>query len=130
MGEELPDEETGSRQRPFIASASEEGDIVMWDVKSKKVIQRIRGAHKGVCFWVDIHGTTMVSAGQDGLIKLFKHRPRNNHPKQEDGEANAMDGADGRLAEAPDSTTADEELQRQVEAEAESPGQRVKEEQV
>ncbi|KAH6634056.1 WD40-repeat-containing domain protein [Chaetomium sp. MPI-SDFR-AT-0129] len=130
MREELPDEETGSRQRPFIASASEEGDIVMWDVKSKEVIQRIKGAHQGVCFCVDIHGTTMVSAGQDGLIKLFKHRPRNDHPKREDSEANAMGDTDARLGDAPDPTTADEELQRQVEAEAESPGQRVKEEQV
>jgi COMPASS component SWD3 len=66
----------GARQQPFIASASEDGDIVLWDVRSKGVIQQIKGAHKGVCFWVDVHGGNMVSAGQDGLIKVFRHRPR------------------------------------------------------
>ena len=58
----------------FIASASEDGDIVLWDVTSKQVVQRISKAHDGVCFWVDIHGDTLVSAGQDCKIKVFKHK--------------------------------------------------------
>lgn len=57
---------------PFIASASEDGNIVLWDVKSKHVLQRVEG-HKGVCFWVDVHGETMVSAGQDNTIKVYRH---------------------------------------------------------
>ncbi len=58
----------------FIASASEDGDIVMWDVTSKQIVQRISKAHEGVCFWVDIHGDTLVSAGRDGKIRVFKHK--------------------------------------------------------
>lgn len=58
----------------FIAAPSEDGDIVLWDVKTKRVVQRVRGAHDGVCFWVDVHGDTMVSAGQDGQIKVYRHR--------------------------------------------------------
>ncbi|KAI1390177.1 WD40 repeat-like protein [Hypoxylon trugodes] len=59
----------------FIAAPSEDGDIVLWDVRSKAIVQRIPRAHKGVCFWVDVHDDIMVSAGQDGTIKVFGHRP-------------------------------------------------------
>ncbi|ORY65875.1 WD40-repeat-containing domain protein [Pseudomassariella vexata] len=58
----------------FVAAASENGDIVLWDVKSKEIVQRIKKAHDGVCFWVDAKGDTMVSCGKDGKIKLYKHR--------------------------------------------------------
>ena len=121
-----------TRCQAFIASASEDGDIVMWDVESKQVIQRIERAHKGVCFSVDVHGGTMVSAGQDGLIKVFRHRPGNVALKQENGDADGVNGANGHLeqSDTPDAAAADEELQRQVEAEAGSPGQHVKEEQL
>lgn len=57
---------------PFIASASEDGGIVLWNVKSKEVIQRLEG-HEGVCFWVDVNGETMVSAGKDGTVKVYRH---------------------------------------------------------
>lgn len=60
----------------FVTSASEEGDIVLWDVKSKEILQRVSGVHDGVCFWVDVHGETgtMVSCGQDGRIVVYRHR--------------------------------------------------------
>lgn len=57
---------------------------MLWDVVTKEVVQRIpahkkdssshRGGGKGatVCFWVDVHGDVMVSAGQDGRIRIFK----------------------------------------------------------
>lgn len=61
-------------QAAFIASPSEDGQVVLWDVVSKEVVQRI-DAHPGhVCFWVDVLGDTMVTAGQDGSIRVFKHR--------------------------------------------------------
>lgn len=56
----------------FVASASETGEIVLWDVKSKEVLQQVAG-HKGVCFWVDVHKDIMVSAGQDHIIKVYRH---------------------------------------------------------
>ncbi|KAF9879030.1 WD domain-containing protein [Colletotrichum karsti] len=59
----------------FIASASEDGEIVLWDVVTKEVVQRIPAHHpsgkKSVCFWVDVHGDNMVGAGQDGSIRMF-----------------------------------------------------------
>ena len=57
---------------PFVASASEDGDIVLWDVRSKEVLQRVPG-HAGVCFGVDVHGETMVSAGQDKTVRVYRH---------------------------------------------------------
>ncbi|KAI0101677.1 WD40-repeat-containing domain protein [Nemania sp. FL0031] len=56
----------------FIAAPSEDGEIVLWDVKNKEVVQRITG-HDGVCFWVDVHEDIMVSAGQDRKIRVYKH---------------------------------------------------------
>ncbi len=59
--------------KPFIAAPSEDGEIVLWDVKNKEVVQRIKG-HTGVCFWVDVYEDTMASAGQDGKIRVYKHQ--------------------------------------------------------
>ena len=57
----------------FVAAASEDGDVVLWDVGTKEVVQRIRAAHDGVCFWVDVCGATMVSCGNDGRIVVFRN---------------------------------------------------------
>lgn len=66
---------TGSNgEGAFIVAPSEDGDVVLWDVKTKRIVQRVRGAHEGVCFWVDVNGETMVSAGQDGRIKVYRHQ--------------------------------------------------------
>lgn len=63
----------------FIASASETGGIVFWDVKSKEVVQRVDGHTDGVCFWVDICGDTMASAGQDHTVRVYRNqRPTEN----------------------------------------------------
>lgn len=76
----------------FVTSASEDGAIVMWDVRSKEVLQRIEAAHRGVCFWVDVHGETgtMVSCGEDGRIVVYRHR----YPVEE-GEAEDAVGRGG-----------------------------------
>ncbi|PFH56102.1 hypothetical protein XA68_17064 [Ophiocordyceps unilateralis] len=55
----------------LIASASEDGDVVLWDVGSKEIVERVPG-HDGVCFWVDVHGETVVSAGQDNTVRLLR----------------------------------------------------------
>ncbi|GKT48330.1 WD repeat-containing protein 82 [Colletotrichum spaethianum] len=86
----------------FVASASEDGEIVLWDVVTKEVVQRIpahtkkdrvNGAGAGggkrgssVCFWVDVHGDVMVSAGQDGTIRRYKRVPSEG----EDGGGDAV----------------------------------------
>ncbi|GAB0136040.1 hypothetical protein EsDP_00004357 [Epichloe bromicola] len=61
------------KSEPFIASASEDGDIVLWDVKNKEILQRVPTGHRGVCFWVDVNGETMASAGQDHCVRLYRH---------------------------------------------------------
>lgn len=76
-GEEYQEEQWEESDRvAFVTSASEDGDIVLWDVKSKEILQRVSGVYNGVCFWVDVHGEsgTMVSCGQDGRIVVFRHR--------------------------------------------------------
>ena len=99
----------------------------MWDVRSKEISQRITNAHQGTCFWVDVHGDTMATAGKDGLVKVFRHKPRRKSPAAENsgkigqGRDEQVNGVmqNGHYEESngPDSHAADEELQRQVEAE-------------
>lgn len=107
----------------FVASASEDGDIVMWDVKSKEIVQRISHAHGGVCFWVDVNGDIMASAGQDSVINVFK-----NKAADQDGAVGRLDEVDTNVFDArgedsgtPYGGAADDELQRQVEAGSSTP---------
>ena len=78
---------------PFIASASEDGDVVMWDVRTKEIVQRIPRAHDGVCFWVDVHSAsgTMVTCGYDKRIVVHRHKNLEPEPEPEDGRG--MNGA-------------------------------------
>lgn len=85
--------------RPFVAAASEDGDVVLWDVGTKTIVQRLRGAHRsGVCFWVDVCGATMVSCGQDGWINVYRHDYEEKKDEKEDGN-------DDNVATADDGTT-------------------------
>ena len=71
--------------RAYIAAPSEDGTIVIWDVRTKKVLQRVDGVFpppppaadgnnkNTVCFWVDVHGDTMAAAGQDGSVVLLRN---------------------------------------------------------
>lgn len=52
---------------------------MLWDVCSKVVVQRLRAAHDGVCFWVDVRGDLLVTAGQDGRIKVYRHQGSDSH---------------------------------------------------
>ncbi|KAK0666126.1 WD40-repeat-containing domain protein [Cercophora samala] len=116
-----PDED--DKPQPFIVSASEDGDIVMWDVVDKRIVQRIKGAHNGVCFWVDVNGKTMVSCGQDNTIKVFRHRPSRQPEAQPNGiTPNGVNGHAEENGVAPDDSDAmaidiEMELQRQIEGE-------------
>lgn len=66
----------------FVVSGSEDGKIVFWDVKSKRVLQELE-AHDGVVMSVDTHPTSdrIVSCGLDNKIKLWI-----NEDEEEGGE--------------------------------------------
>lgn len=92
--------------RAFVTAASEDGDIVLWDVRTKEIVQRIEKAHESVVFWVDVHGDTLVSCGQDGKIRIFKHQdPDDGNEKIEEATADGpgdvtmadVDATDGTL---------------------------------
>lgn len=65
----------------LIASGSEDGFILFWDVSSKEVLQRLKG-HQGIVFGVDMHPweNQFVSCGQDKAIRIW----RDNTPNYED----------------------------------------------
>jgi COMPASS component SWD3 len=57
----------------FIASGSETGEILFWDVKSKDIVQRVSG-HEGPVMWVDTcpgQSGTLVSGGLDGTVRIW-----------------------------------------------------------
>lgn len=91
----------GGGEDAFIASASEDGAVVLWDVKSREVVQVVR-AHEGVCFWVDIAGGLMVSCGEDRVIKIYRDdtvvSPVAREVNGEEQRAEA-DGEDGEAGE-------------------------------
>ncbi|KAF2084117.1 WD40 repeat-like protein [Saccharata proteae CBS 121410] len=64
---------TAPYQYPFIASGSEDGSVILWDVSSKNIMQRLVG-HEGAVLGVDTHPTEpwIVSAGMDKTIRLWK----------------------------------------------------------
>ena len=109
----------GTRTQAFVVSASEEGDIVLWDVGTKEIVQRISGAHKGVCFWVDVHGDTMVSAGQDKMIQVYRNKSgaKSGGTEKQINGTNGTNGINGHLGDGTtpfDAPAADDELQRQI----------------
>lgn len=114
----------------FIASASEEGDIVLWDVVTKEIVQRIQKPHNGVCFWVDVNSSTMVSAGQDKTIKVYRGAtvPKEGGVGVRPALVCGVNGHSGAISPGA-AAAADDELQRQI-GEAESPITHVKEEQL
>jgi COMPASS component SWD3 len=67
-------ETPGRDQYAFIASGSEDGSIVIWDVSSKNVLQRLEGHHNDAVLSVDTHPTQrlIASAGLDRNIILWK----------------------------------------------------------
>ncbi|KAM7223212.1 WD40-repeat-containing domain protein [Rhypophila decipiens] len=122
------------RCKSFVVSPSEDGDVVLWDVTTKEIVQRLKKVHDQICFWVDVRGDTMVSSGNNGVIVVFKHKPprREKEKKREANGANGhVNGVAGEVnvdGPVPYETAADNELQRQVKAEAGSPPEDLKEE--
>lgn len=56
----------------FVVSGSEDGSILLWDVKSKNILQRLNG-HDGVVLWVETHPQLdmLVSGGLDKMVKIW-----------------------------------------------------------
>jgi len=59
----------------FVVSGSEDGSIVIWDVKTKNILQQLDG-HDGVVMWVDTHpfDDVIVSGGLDSKVKIWVNR--------------------------------------------------------
>ena len=55
-----------------MVSGSEDGHLVVWDVKSKNVLQKAKG-HDGVILAVDRHPTRdlLVSCGLDRTVRIW-----------------------------------------------------------
>lgn len=58
----------------FVVSGSEDASMVIWDVTSKHVLQRLEG-HSGVVLGVDTHPSesSIVSGGLDRTVRVWKN---------------------------------------------------------
>ncbi|KAI9810336.1 MAG: WD domain protein [Pycnora praestabilis] len=67
----------------FVVSGSEEGTIVIWDVTTKRMLQRLTG-HDGVVLGVDTlpNASAIVSGGVDRTVRIWR-----NGDGKEDGDA-------------------------------------------
>ncbi|CAN9411473.1 unnamed protein product [Alternaria sp. RS040] len=67
------EKEEGGQQHAFVASGDEEGQVVLWDVSSKNVLQRLDG-HTDAVLSVHTHPSEelIVSAGLDRTIRLWR----------------------------------------------------------
>ncbi|MCJ1281753.1 hypothetical protein MMC26_001076 [Xylographa opegraphella] len=63
----------GGGDQAFIASGSEDGNITLWDVPSKNILQRLEG-HDGVVLGLDtLSGKgLLVSGGLDGTVRIWR----------------------------------------------------------
>jgi COMPASS component SWD3 len=68
--------------RGEVVSGSEDGSVVIWDVESKELLQRLQ-AHEGVVLCVDYADGKLASCGVDGTIRLWR--------EGEEKDADAMD---------------------------------------
>jgi COMPASS component SWD3 len=65
--------QAGPNQHAFVASGSEDGSVVLWDVSSKNVLQRLEG-HGDAVLSVDTHPTErlIASTGLDRIVRIWK----------------------------------------------------------
>lgn len=61
------------RGQSFVVAGSEDGSILIWDVCTKAIVQKLQG-HDGCVLWVDSAphpNGNIVSAGLDGTIRIW-----------------------------------------------------------
>jgi COMPASS component SWD3 len=74
----------GDGTQCFAVSGSEDGSIVLWDVTSKEILQRMEG-HEGVVFGVDTRERKMVSGGTDGTVRIWEQEDDDDSDGEEYG---------------------------------------------
>jgi COMPASS component SWD3 len=71
----------GDGKQAFVASGSEDGSIVLWDVTSKEILQKIEG-HEGVVLGCETREDLLVSGGGDGTVRVWT--TADDHISQQD----------------------------------------------
>lgn len=91
--------ERGNRQKGFLVSGSETGEVLWWDVQSKEVLQK-EAAHNSVVLDVDTwdgeEGGLVVSCGVDRTVRVWAMQEAGEDDGEEEGEG---EGGGGRERE-------------------------------
>ena len=80
-------------EKAFVASGSEDGAILVWDVVRKAVLQKIEAAHGGCVLGIDTcradEGGRMVSCGLDKTVRIWEPRRRQEQEREQEIEVQA-----------------------------------------
>jgi COMPASS component SWD3 len=81
---------TGS-PHAFIASGSEDGSVILWDVSSKNILQKLEG-HVDAVLAVDTHPTEKIiaSAGLDRTVRIWRAVQDKGDGVGENGDTNGI----------------------------------------
>ena len=62
----------GDGDQAFVVSGSEDNTLVIWDVSTKNILQKLEG-HEGVVLGVDTHpdSSLLVSGGLDFTVRVW-----------------------------------------------------------
>jgi len=55
----------------FSASGSENGQIYIWDLQSKKILSTLDVSPSSPVLQIDVYGKVLCSIAMDGTIKIF-----------------------------------------------------------
>lgn len=82
----------------FIASGSEDGKIVLWDVSSKEIVQVLEG-HKGVVLGADTHESSslLVTGGIDRTVRVWTQADEVSTPNEDPVRGGDLRANDGRI---------------------------------
>ena len=111
--------EGGGRESAFVVSGSEGGGLLVWDVGSKEVLQRVEVEGKGVELGVEVGegGGWMVSAGEDRVVRLWV-REEGEVEGKEDGGREGEEKVEEIVQEEGRAEEGNEEMEGVIEEEA------------
>ena len=75
----------GGGDQAFIASGSEDGNIALWDVPSKNILQQLEG-HEGVVLGLDtlLGKDLLVSGGLDRTVRIWQAEEEEEYQTMKD----------------------------------------------